>query len=34
MGNSKELDGKIIIHAQKMKGGSSKKQQLPGIKRG
>jgi len=34
MGNSKELEGEIIIHDQKMEGGSSKKEQSPGIKRG
>jgi hypothetical protein len=33
MGNSEQLEGENIIHGQKM-GGSSKKEQSAGIKRG
>ena len=34
MGNSEQLEGQNIIHDQKMGGGSSKKEQPAGIKRG
>jgi len=34
MDNSEELEGENIIHDQKMEGGSSKKEQPAGIKRG
>jgi hypothetical protein len=34
MGNSEQLEGENIIHDQKMEGGSSKKEQSAGIKRG
>ena len=34
MGNSEQLEGENIIYDQKMEGGSSKKEQITGIKRG
>ena len=34
MGNSEQLEGENVIHDQKMDGGSSKKEQPAGIKRG
>ena len=34
MGNSEQLEGENIIYDQKMEGGSSKKEQSAGIKRG
>ena len=34
MDNSEQLEGENIIHDQKMEGGSSKKEQPAGIKRG
>jgi len=34
MDNSEQLEGENIIHDQKMDGGSSKKEQSAGIKRG
>jgi len=34
MGNSEQLEGENIIHDQKREGGSSKKEQSAGIKRG
>jgi len=34
IGNSEQLEGENIIHDQKMEGGSIKKEQSPGIKRG
>jgi len=34
MDNSEQLEGENIIHGQKMEGGSSKKEQSAGIKRG
>jgi hypothetical protein len=34
MGNSEQLEGENTIHDQKMGGGSSKKEQATGIKRG
>jgi hypothetical protein len=34
MGNSEQLEGENIIHGQKMEGGSSKKEQSAGFKRG
>ena len=33
MGNSEQLEGENIIHAQKMEGGPSKKEQSAGIKK-
>jgi len=34
IGNSEQLEGENIIHDQKMEGGSNKKEQSAGIKRG
>jgi hypothetical protein len=34
MGNYKQLEGENVIHDQKLEGGSSKKEQPAGIKRG
>jgi hypothetical protein len=34
MGNSEQLEGENITHDQKMEGGSNKKEQSAGIKRG
>jgi len=34
MGNSEQLEGENIMHGQKTEGGSSKKEQSAGIKRG
>jgi len=34
MANSEQLEGENIIHDEKMEGGSSKKEQSAGIKRG
>jgi len=34
MGDSEQLEGENIIHVQKMEGGSNKKEQSTGIKRG
>jgi hypothetical protein len=34
MGSSEQLEGENITHGQKMEGGSSKKEQSAGIKRG
>jgi hypothetical protein len=34
MGSSEHLEGENVIHDQKMEGGSSKKEQPAGVKRG